>query len=154
LSSQQKVGLTSGKPMPEEQKTSIRNKLKKNNQLSIEINKMYDILSNNAKREKYDELLEKHNKLLLIKIPFFGYDFDEKYTTYEKKKYLIDNNIYLISEKNIVNGRVDKKYYIEIEGKTKLLSEEIINKLKNEYYKKQENSELLKDSTPNKVLPK
>ena len=30
LSSQQKVGLTSGKPMPEEQKTSIRNKLKKN----------------------------------------------------------------------------------------------------------------------------
>ena len=30
LTSQQKVGLTSGKPMPEEQKTSIRNKLKKN----------------------------------------------------------------------------------------------------------------------------
>jgi len=30
LTSQKKVGFTSGKPMPEEQKTSIRNKLKKN----------------------------------------------------------------------------------------------------------------------------
>jgi len=134
--------------------TESYNKLKNSNQISYEINKMYDILSNKNKREKYDELLEKHNKLLIIKIPFFGYDFDEKYTTYEKKKYLIDNNMYLISEKSNVNGKVDKKYYVEIDGKTKLLSEEIINKLKNEYYKKHENSELLKDSTPNKVLPK
>ena len=141
--------------------TNSYNKFVLDNQLSIEIQHIYNILCDSDKRQQYDDLLNKYNKLIDIKIPFFGYDFDEKYVQsykniqYEKKRYYIDSGIYLIYEKKIIDGKIDKTYYIEINGKLKLLSEDKINKLKNEYYnKKQVNSELLKDTTHNKVLPK
>ena len=74
---------------------------------------------------------------------------------YEKKKYYIEDGMYLIYEKKVIDGKINKSYYIEIDGKIKLISEEKLNKIKNEYYnQKQINSELLKDSSHNKVLPK
>ena len=141
--------------------TNSYNKFKMNNQLSVDIQTMYDILSNVDTRKKYDELINKYNTLKNINIPFFGYDFDELYIKsytniqYEKKKYYIEDGMYLIYEKKVIDGKINKSYYIEIDGKIKLISEEKLNKIKNEYYnQKQINSELLKDSSHNKVLPK
>ena len=141
--------------------TNSYNKFKMNNQLSVDIQTMYDILSNVDTRKKYDELINKYNTLKNINRPFFGYDFDELYIKsytniqYEKKKYYIEDGMYLIYEKKVIDGKINKSYYIEIDGKIKLISEEKLNKIKNEYYnQKQINSELLKDSSHNKVLPK
>ena len=108
-------------------------------------------------RKKYDESIKK-NILSFIKIPFFGYDFDEKYvkeySSLEQKRYLIDSNKFLIYEKENINGKIIKNYYIEHNGKKELISEEKIRKLKEEYYEKSSSPRLLKDSSLNKVLSK
>ena len=115
----------------------IFNKIKKLNQLTIEMYNIYHVLSNTTKREKYNELYDKIQSLSSLKIPFFGYDFDEKYTNLlTHKKYLIDNNKYLIYDKETRNGKTIKNYYIEIDGKLSLLSENTIRKLKEEYHEK------------------
>jgi DnaJ-class molecular chaperone len=129
------------------------NKIKKMNQLTTEINNVYHILNDKTKRKIYDELYNKIKSLSSFKIPFFGYDFDEKYiSSFEQKRYLIDDNRYLIYEKENKNGNIIKNYYIEHNGKLEVLSENNIKKLKQEYYERK--SLLLKDSLLNKVLPK
>jgi curved DNA-binding protein CbpA len=137
----------------------IYNNYKSTNKLTVELDKIYNILSDYHNRRKYDEYLENINKLLFIKIPFFGYDFDEKYTTsfskYEKKRYHIDGNKYLIYEKSNIKGIINKKYYIENNGKIEQLSDDSIRKIKEEYLTKNiSSSPLLKETTHNKVLPK
>lgn len=146
------------------------NKIKKSNQLTVEIYNIYHILSNSAKREKYNELYDKIQSLSSLKIPFFGYDFDEKYTNLlSHKRYPIDNNRFLIYEKENKNGKIIKNYYIEANGKLNILTENIIKKLKDEYYEKklqesktypelktstETKTTLLKDYLLNTVLPK
>jgi curved DNA-binding protein CbpA len=137
----------------------IYNNYKSTNQLTVELDKIYNILSDYHSRRNYDSYIEKTNKLLFIKIPFFGYDFDEKYiksfSKYEKKRYHIDGNRYLIYEKSIIEGNINKKYYIENNGKIELLSEDNIKKIKEEFLTKNTSSSpLLKETTHNKVLPK
>ena len=137
----------------------IYNNYKMSNVLTMELEYIYNILSDYHSRRKYDSYLENINKLLFIKIPFFGYDFDEKYIeSYkraEKKRYHIDGNKYLIYEKLNINGKINKKYYIENNGKIEQLSNESIQKIKDEYLNMNNcSSPLLKDSTHNKVLPK
>jgi len=134
-------------------------KYKLSNSLTVELDKIYNILNDYHSRRKYDDKLQNLKKLLYIKVPFFGYDFDEKYThsfsTYEKKRYHIEKNKYLIYEKSYDNGKINKKYYIENNGKKELLSEESIKKLKEEYLEKSSPTpNLLKDTTSNRVLPK
>ena len=132
-------------------------KLKSSNQVTSEIQTIYNTLSNYHLRKKYDESIKK-NILSFIKIPFFGYDFDEKYvkeySSLEQKRYLIDSNKFLIYEKENINGKIIKNYYIEHNGKKELISEEKIRKLKEEYYEKSSSPRLLKDSSLNKVLSK
>lgn len=132
---------------------------KSSGQLTVELEQIYNVLSDYHSRRKYDTYLEKTNKLLFIKIPFFGYDFDEKYIEsykqFEKKRFHIDGNRYLIYEKSNVEGKINKKYYIENNGKIDQLSDESIKKIKEEFLSKNTaSSPLLKDSTHNKVLPK
>lgn len=131
------------------------NNYKLSGNLTTELKNIYDTLSDYHSRRKYDDTLN----FLKINIPFFGYDFDERYVetykSYEKKRYHIDTNRYLICEKSNINGKVIKKYYIENDGKIQQLSDESIKKLKEEYMNKNTSSPLsLKDSTHNKVLPK
>jgi curved DNA-binding protein CbpA len=115
----------------------IFNKIKKLNQLTIEKYNIYHVLSNTIKREKYNELFDKIQSLSSLKIPFFAYDFDEKYTNLlTHKRYPIDNDKYLIYEKENRNGKTTKNYYIETDGKLRLLSENTIRKLKQEYHEK------------------
>ena len=133
----------------------IYNNYKSSGKLTVELQNIYNILSEYHSRRKYDDTL----RFLTIKIPFFGYDFDEKYvetyTTYEKKRYYIDTNRYLIYEKSTANGKINKKYYIENNGKIEQLSDESIQKIKEEYLNKNtSSSHSLKDSTHNKVLQK
>jgi len=132
-------------------------KLKSANQLTPKIQNIYNILSDYHLRKNYDESIKK-NILSFIKIPFFGYDFDEKYvkeySSLEQKRYLIENNKFLIYEKENINGKIHKNYYIEHNGKKELISDEKIKKLKEEYYEKNSSPRLLKDSSLNKVLSK
>jgi len=133
----------------------VYTKYKSDGNLTKELQNIYNILSDYHSRRRYDDTL----KYLKIKIPFFGYDFDEKYvetySTYEKKRYYIDTNRYLIYEKSNVSGKITKKYYIENNGNIEQLSDESIQKIKEEYVNKNGSSpRLLKDSTHNKVLPK
>jgi curved DNA-binding protein CbpA len=143
-------------------------KIKKANQLTLELYNIYHILSNPIKREKYNELYDKIQSLSSLKIPYFAYDFDEKYTnilTY--KRYPIDNNRFLIYEKENKDGKIIKNYYIEINSKLNILSENTIKKLKEEYYQQKSpeqkspeqksielKSTLLKDYLLNTVLQK
>ena len=135
------------------------NNYKTTGRVTMDIDKIYNILSDYHSRIKYDEYLKNISKLSFIKIPFFGYDFDETYvesfTRYEKKRYFIDENRYLIYEKSITGGKINKKYYIENNGNLEQMSDESIKKIKEEYMNKNTaTSPLLKDSTHNKVLPK
>jgi hypothetical protein len=149
------------------------NKFKKSNQLSVEIYNIYHILNNTIKRKKYNELYDKINSLSSFKIPFFAYDFDEKYIcTLEQKRYLISDGKYLIYDKETKNGKIMKNYYIEHNGKLDIISENAIKKLKEEYYTQrtqeqktqeqktqeqktsEQKSPLLKETILNKVLPK
>ena len=139
------------------------NKFKKDNQLSVEIYNIYHILNNPTKRKKYDELYQKIQSLSPLKIPYFGYDFDEIYiNNFEQKRFLIKKNTYLIYEKENKNGKITKNYYIEHDGKLEAISETKIQQLKNEYYEQklqeqklsEQKSTLLKDSILYKVLPK
>jgi hypothetical protein len=131
------------------------NKYVSDGNLTTELKNIYEILSDYHSRRKYDNTLN----FLKINIPFFGYDFDERYVetykSYEKKRYHIDTNRYLIYEKSNINGKVIKKYYIENDGILEQLSDESIKKIKEEYMNKNTSSpHSLKDSTHNKVLPK
>ena len=133
----------------------VYTKYKSDGNLTKELQNIYNILSDYHSRRRYDDTL----KYLKIKIPFFGYDFDEKYvetySKYEKKRYHIDTNRYLIYEKSNLSGKITKKYYIENNGNIEQLSDESIQKIKEEYVNKNSSSpRLLKDSTHNKVLPK
>ena len=119
----------------QEQIETIYIKIKKSNQLTVELYNIYHILSNSTKREKYNELYDKIQSLSSLKIPYFAYDFEEKYTnSLIYKRYPIDNNRYLIYEKENRNGNIIKNYYIETDGKLMLISENAIQKLKDEYY--------------------
>lgn len=147
----------------QEEIDSIFNNLKKSNQLTVELYNIYHVLSSNIKRKKYNELFDKIKSLTTFKIPFFGYDFDEKYTySLEQKRYSIDNNRYLICDKENRNGKIIKNYYVEQNGKLTNLSEHAIKKLKDEYYQQktqeqkssEQKSPLLKDSLLNIVLQK
>jgi curved DNA-binding protein CbpA len=144
------------------------NKIKKSNQLTLEMYNIYHILNNPLKREKYNELFDKIQSLSSLKIPFFAYDFDEKYTrNFIQKRYPIDNNRYLIYDKENRNGKIIKNYFIEVNGKLSVLSENTIKKLKEEYYEKKSQEQksqeqkspesktfLLKDYLINTVLQK
>jgi len=135
------------------------NKYKSNGNLTVELDRIYNILNEYHSRRKYDDSLQHLNTLSFIKIPFFGYDFDEKYiksySTYEKKRYHIEKNKYLIYEKHYDNGKINKKYYVEDNGKVELLSDESIRKLKEVYFEKNSPSpNLLKETATNRVLPK
>jgi curved DNA-binding protein CbpA len=137
----------------------IYNSYKLSGKLTVELEQIYNILSDYHSRRKYDETYETMKKLTIFKIPFFGYDFDEKYTQtynmFEKKRYYIDKNRFLIYEKSNIDGKINKKYYIENNGKIEQLSDESIRKIKEEYINKSgSSSPLLKDTTHNKVLPK
>jgi hypothetical protein len=134
----------------------------------IEVRYYAGTLLSPIKREKYNELYDKIQSFTSLRIPFFAYDFDEKYTNkFIQKRYPINNDRYLIYEKEIINGIITKNYYIEYNGKLKIISENMIKKLKDEYYEKkiqeyklqeQKSSELktslLKDNLINTVLPK
>ena len=136
----------------------VFNHYKSTNSITVELSNIYNILSDYHSRRKYDENLEKRQKLFSIKIPFFGYDFDEKYVqsyaSYEKKRFFIDKNRYLIYEKHNKNGHTYKKYYVENNGKIEELSDESIKKIKEEYLEKNSPTNLLKDSPRYRVLPK
>ena len=131
------------------------NKYKLRGNLTPELKNIYDTLSDYHSRRKYDDTLN----FLRINIPFFGYDFDERYVktykSFEKKRYHIDANRFLIYEKSNLNGKIIKKYYIENDGIVQELSDESIKKIKEEYINKITSSpHSLKDLTHNKVLPK
>lgn len=150
----------------QEEIDNIFDSFKKSNQLTVEIYNIYHILCNPTKRKKYNDLYDKIESLSTLKIPFFGYDFDEKYiSTFEQKRYLIDNNKYLIYDKENRNGVISKNYYIETNGKLEIIPENTIKKLKAEYYEqkiqesktsenKSPRSPILKDTLLNKVLQK
>ena len=134
----------------------VFNKFKKLNQLTIEKYNIDHVLSNTIKREKYNELYDKIQSLSSLKIPFFAYDFDEKYTNLlTHKRYLIDNNKYLIYDKETKNGKTIKNYYIEIDGKLTLISENTIKKLKEEYHeKKTQEQKSQEQKSPEQKSPK
>jgi len=141
------------KDASQEEIETVYKTMKNSNQLSSELYNIFSVLTNVAKRKKYDELCKKIELLTSTNISYFGYDFDEKnINSVEYKKYLIDNNRYLIYEKEYKNGQVIKKYYIENNGKLELISENKIKKIKEVYYS--QNSHLLKDTLLNKVLSK
>lgn len=100
----------------------------------------YNILRDYHSRKKYDELYEIKAKYSLSNIPFFGYDFSETAVSPtpqnngEIKRYKIDDTRYLLYEKKNENGQITKRFYIEINGKIDLISEDKIQKIKKEYY--------------------
>ena len=121
--------------------------LKEHNKLNEKIEEAFFILTDYHRRKKYDSILEKKSIFSIFKIPFFGYDFDEKYIkNYNKivienkygeiKRFKVDDKKYLVSEKQNINGKDTKVYYIETDGKKEMITEEIINKIKNSYYDK------------------
>jgi hypothetical protein len=139
-----------------------------NNQNSKKIDEAFYILNDYHRRRKYDTLLEKRSVFSIFKVPFFGYDFDEKYvknysnnnkvvvnSAYgEIKRYKIDDKKYIIYEKKNINGIVDKLYYLEVDGVREVISKDKIDQIKKDYYKNSEkNSEnsgkLLKDKPIN-----
>ena len=86
------------------------NKYVSDGNLTTELKNIYEILSDYHSRRKYDDTLN----LLKINIPFFGYDFDERYVetykSFEKKRYYIDTNRFLIYEKSNINGKIVKTF--------------------------------------------
>jgi curved DNA-binding protein CbpA len=121
--------------------------LKELNKLNEKIEEAFIVLTDYHRRKKYDNILEKKNIFSIFKIPFFGYDFDEKYIkNYNKivvenkygeiKRFKVDDKKFLVSEKQNINGKDTKVYYIETDGKKEMITEETINKIKNSYYDK------------------
>ena len=122
--------------------------LKELNKLNEKIEEAFFVLTDYHRRKKYDSILEKKSVFSIFKIPFFGYDFDEKYVkNYNKnvvvnnkygeiKRFKVDDKKYLVSEKQNINGKDTKVYYIETDGVKEMITEEIINKIKSSYYDK------------------
>ena len=122
--------------------------LKEQNKSNEKIEEAFFILTDYHRRKKYDNILEKKNIFSIFKIPFFGYDFDEKYVkNYNKnvvvsnkygeiKRFKVDDKKFLVSEKQNINGKDTKIYYIETDGKKEMITEETINKIKSSYYDK------------------
>jgi DnaJ-class molecular chaperone len=114
--------------------------LKNTSSVTPIITESYDILRDYHSRKKYDELYEIKAKYSLSNIPFFGYDFSEtavsptSQNNGEIKRYKIDDTRFLLYEKKNENGQMIKKFYIEINGKIDLISEDKIQKIKKEYY--------------------
>jgi len=110
--------------------------LKKSSSINDSIIEAYNVLSDYHSRRKYDELLEKKNLYSIFNIPFFGYDFDEQIkNNIITKKYKIEDNKYLIYEKKKNDGKLTKTFYIELNGKSEIISEKKINDIKKEYYR-------------------
>jgi curved DNA-binding protein CbpA len=123
------------------------NLLKEQNKSNEKIEEAFFILTDYHRRKKYDNILEKKSIFSIFKIPFFGYDFDEKYVkNYNKvvienrygeiKRFKVNDKKYLVSEKQNINGKDTKVYYIETDGKKEMITEETINKIKSSYYDK------------------
>ena len=122
--------------------------LKELNKLNEKIEEAFFVLTDYHRRKKYDNILEKKSMFSIFKIPFFGYDFDEKYVkNYNKnvvvsnkygeiKRFKVDDKKFLVSEKQNINGKDTKIYYIETDGKKEMITEETINKIKSSYYDK------------------
>jgi curved DNA-binding protein CbpA len=121
--------------------------LKEQHKSNEKIEEAFFILTDYHRRKKYDSILEKKSIFSIFKIPFFGYDFDEKYIkNYNKiiienkygeiKRFKVDDKKYLVSEKQNINGKDTKVYYIETDGKKEMITEETINKIKSTYYDK------------------
>jgi curved DNA-binding protein CbpA len=122
--------------------------LKELNKLNEKIEEAFFVLTDYHRRKKYDSILEKKSLFSIFKIPFFGYDFDEKYVkNYNKnvvvnnkygeiKRFKVDDKKFLVSEKQNINGKDTKIYYIETDGKKEMITEESINKIKSTYYDK------------------
>ena len=141
--------------------------LVENNKINKKIDEAFYVLNDYHRRRKYDSLLEKRSIFSMFKIPFFGYDFDEKYvqnynnnkvvvnSSYgEIKRYKIDDKKYIIYEKKNINGIVDKLYYLEIDGVRESISKDKIDQIKKDYYKNSEklsetSTKLLKDKSIN-----
>ena len=140
--------------------------LKTNNLINDKINEAYYVLSDYHRRRSYDELLEKKGKLSIFNIPFFGYDFDEKYVDKyindESSPYFIEKNAKsvlrselstkaLITNQNIEMNEI-KRYKIDdsrylIYKKSNLNG--IINK--NYYIEKDGKIELIPENKINKI---
>jgi curved DNA-binding protein CbpA len=121
--------------------------LKEQNKSNEKVEEAFFILTDYHRRKKYDNILEKKSIFSIFKIPFFGYDFDEKYVkNYNKvvienrygeiKRFKVNDKKYLVSEKQNINGKDTKVYYIETDGKKEMITEETINKIKSSYYDK------------------
>ena len=54
----------------------------------------------------------------------------------EIKRFKVDDKKYLVSEKQNINGKDTKVYYIETDGVKEMITEETINKIKSSYYDK------------------
>jgi curved DNA-binding protein CbpA len=138
------------------------------NQNTKKIDEAFYVLNDYHRRRKYDTLLEKRSVFSIFKVPFFGYDFDEKYvknysnnnkvvvnSAYgEIKRYKIDDKKYIIYEKKNINGIVDKLYYLEVDGVREVISKDKIDQIKKDYYKNSEKTsensgKLLKDKPIN-----
>jgi DnaJ-class molecular chaperone len=114
------------------------NLLKEQNKSNEKIEEAFFILTDYHRRKKYDNILEKKSIFSIFKIPFFGYDFDEKYVkNYNKvvienkygeiKRFKVNDKKYLVAEKQNINGKDTKVYYIETDGKKEMITEETIN---------------------------
>jgi len=125
------------------------NLIKEQNKLNDKIEEAFFVLTDYHRRKKYDNILEKKSIFSIFKIPFFGYDFDEKYVKNynsnkntvnnkygELKRYKVDDKKYLVSEKQNINGKDTKVYYIETDGVKEIIPDETIHKIKNSYYEK------------------
>jgi hypothetical protein len=123
--------------------------LKNTSNITPLITEAYNILRDYHSRKKHDELHEIKTKYSILKIPFFGYDFSESAISPtpenngEIKRYKIDDTRYLLYEKKNDKGQIIKKFYIENNGKIDLLSDDKIQRIKNEYYETKK--DLLKD---------
>ena len=109
------------------------NIIKSHNKNNIQIDKAYETLIDYHKRKQYDELLTINTST--NNSSYTNLLFNELYTkSNERKRYLINDNLYLIYEKQNINGEIIKKYYIEKDGHIELLSNEKLLKLKKIYY--------------------
>ena len=114
--------------------------LKELNKLNEKIEEAFFVLTDYHRRKKYDSILDKKSIFSIFKIPFFGYDFDEKYVKNYNKNVVVSNKYgeikrFKVDDKNI-NGKDTKVYYIETDGVKEMITEETINKIKSSYYDK------------------
>ena len=142
---------------------TLYHNLVENNKINKKIDEAFYVLNDYHRRRKYDSLLEKRNIFSMFKIPFFGYDFDEKYVkNYNKntvvsnkygeiKRFKVDDKKFLVSEKQNINGKDTKIYYIETDGKKEMITEETINKIKSSYCDKTSSDKISRTESLNNM---